>query len=124
MDKKSIDTLVDALKYVATGCGILIAMYSAALREYIKDPAIQTDTAAKMLLFGPLLLWLSAVVATIVGVFPRRYDANTDLAKEKAVVVIRASKRFWGQTALVSFLLGLVAFVYVTVAQILVLFPF
>jgi hypothetical protein len=119
-----VDVLVDSLKYVATTSGIVIAMYSQSLREYLKDPKISIQPLAQLLLFAPLLLWFGAIVGTVLGIFPRNYHAATDAEKEVAMRKLRRSKVFWVRLVLAPFLLAFSVFLYVTAAQIWHLYPF
>ena len=90
LDKKAVDVLVDALKYIATTAGIIIAMYSQSLREFLKDDSIAAAASpAKLLLFFPILSWFAAVTGTVLGIYPRQYLASTDHAKELAIRKIR-----------------------------------
>jgi hypothetical protein len=124
LDKKALDVLVDSLKYVATTSGIVIAMYSDTLREYMKMPAVAARPAAQILIYAPLLLWFAAILGTVLGIFPREYHAVTDADKERAVRKLRRSKILWVRVVIVPFLLGFALFLYVTAAQIWTLFPF
>ncbi|HEX6046269.1 MAG TPA: hypothetical protein VFZ22_17380 [Pyrinomonadaceae bacterium] len=124
LDKKSIDNLVDALKYVATTSGVGIAMYSQALREYVKLGPIENRPIAKALLFAPLCFWFLAIICTVVGIFPRRHQAKTDFEKEQAVIRVRDQKARWARFVLVPFLCGFAILLYVIAAQIWNLFPF
>lgn len=123
-DKKFVDVLVDSLKYVATTSGIVIAMYSQSVREYVKDPKISTQPVAELLLFAPLLLWFAAIVGTLLGISPRIYHAVTDAEKEIAMRKLRQNKVFWSRAVLIPFTLGFTVFLYVIAAQIWRLYPF
>ena len=124
LEKKAIDVFVDALKYIATTSGIVIAMYSQSVREYVKLSSIAGKPFAQFLLFAPLMLWFGAIVTTVFGILPREYEATTDQEKELAVRRMRKAKRTWLRLAVWSFLLGFVLFLYVTSAQIWMLYPF
>jgi hypothetical protein len=124
LEKKAIDVFVDALKYIATTSGIVIAMYSQSVREYLKLSSLVGKPFAQFLLFAPLLLWFGAIVATVFGILPREYVAPTDKEKELAVRRMRKTKRSWLRLAVWSFLLGFVLFLYITSAQIWMLYPF
>ena len=124
LDKKTVDTLVDSLKYIATSSGIVIAMYSQALREYVKLPVIATRPLAQMFVFAPLLLWFLAILGTVVGIFPREYNAVTDADKERAMRDLRKRKIFWVKLVLIPFMLGFALFLYIIAAQIWVIYPF
>jgi hypothetical protein len=124
LDKKSIENLVDSLKYIATTSGVGIAMYSQSLREYVKAESIAPRPMAKALLFAPLCFWFLAVVCTVVGIFPRRHRAKTDFEKEQAVIRLRDQKIRWARFVLVPFLCGFAALLYVIAAQIWNLYPF
>ncbi len=124
LEKKYIEVSVDALKYIATTSGIVIAMYSQSVREYLKLSSLAGNPLAQFLLFAPLLLWFVAIIATVLGIFPGEYLARTDREKELAVRRIRRTKRVWLKLALCSFLFGFVLFLYVTSAQIWMLYPF
>ena len=124
LDKKVVDVLVDSLKYIATTCGIVIAMYSQAVREYVKDNAIVNDPSAQSFLFGPLILWFMTIIATVAGIYPRRYPAATPAEKETAIRQIRDTKRRWLSAALAPFLVGFALFLYIIAAQIWRTYPF
>ncbi|MCC6930958.1 MAG: hypothetical protein IT359_18350 [Gemmatimonadaceae bacterium] len=124
LEKKTIDVLIDSLKYIATTCGIVIAMYSASLREYVKLPAVATRPLAQTLLFAPVLLWFAAIVCTVLGIYPREYVAFSEAAKERAIRSLREAKRRWLRAALIPFLAGFGVFLYVVAAEIWSLFPF
>lgn len=122
--KKSVDNLTEILKYIATTSGIVIAMYSAAVREYVKDPFFVNHRSARMLVFVPVLLLVATIVCTVVGVFPRSYTANTDYEKNVAVKKLRATKRRWGKAALLLFMAGFLSLLYVIGAQAIGFYPF
>lgn len=124
LEKKTVDILVDSLKYVATSSGIVIAMYSQTLREYIKLPGIASRPLAQTLVFAPLLLWFFAIIGTVVGIFPREYRAVTDAQKELAMRDLRRRKIFWVRAVLVPFMLGFAIFLFLIAAQIWTFFPF
>ena len=124
LEKKALDILVDSLKYVATTCGIVMAMYAPTVRESLAAKQVAGQPTAKVLLFLPLLLWFSAIVGTVLGIFPREYGATTDAEKEYAVRQLRRTKIFWVRLVLVPFLLGFAVFMYVTAAQVWGLYPF
>lgn len=122
--KKSVDNLTEILKYIATTSGIVIAMYSAAVREYVKDPFFVGHRSARILVFVPVLLLVATIVCTVVGVFPRSYTANTDYEKSVAVKKLRATKRRWGKAALLLFLASFFFLLYVIGAQAIGFYPF
>jgi hypothetical protein len=124
LDKKAVDILVDSLKYIATTCGIVIAMYSHAVREYVKDPAIIDNPPAQSFLFLPLVLWFLAILATVIGIYPRSHRAWTHAEKEAAVLKLRRTKQRWLSGALLPFLIGFIAFLYIIAAQIWRIYPF
>jgi hypothetical protein len=124
IEKKSLDIFVDALKYIATTSGIVIAMYSQNVREYLKLSSLAGKPVAQFLIFAPLLFWFGTVIATVFGILPREYVAPTDKEKELAVRRMRKVKRGWLRLALWSFLLGFALFLYITSAQIWNLYPF
>ena len=122
--KKSVDNLTEILKYIATTSGIVIAMYSAAVREFVKDPFIASHRPARILVFVPVVLLVATIVCTVVGVFPRSYKANTDYEKSVAVKRLRTTKRRWGKAGLVLFLASFVFLLYVIGAQAIGFYPF
>lgn len=124
LEKKAIDIFVDALKYIATTSGIVIALYGQSVREYLKLSSVVGKPFAQFLLFAPLLFWFGAIIATVFGIIPREYVAYTDREKELAVRRMRRVKRAWLRLALWSFLLGFSLFLYITSAQIWLLYPF
>ena|SRR5437867_2047117 len=100
LEKKFVDVLVDSLRYVATTSGIVIAMYSQSLREYLKEPRIAVRPLAQLLLLALLLLWFGAIVGTVLGIFPRNYRATTDAEKDLPCVSFGEAK----SSGFVSFL--------------------
>jgi hypothetical protein len=124
LDKKSIDNLVDSLKYIATTSGIGIAMYSQGLREYVKLDSSAHRSTAKAILFAPLCFWFLTLICAVLGIFPRRRTAQTDGEKERAVLEVRKQKTKWSRLVLVSFLCGFAVLLYVMAAQIWNLYPF
>lgn len=124
LEKKAVDVFVDALKYIATTSGIVIAMYSQSVREYLKLSPLAGKPLAQFLIFAPLLLWFGTIIATVFGILPREYAARTDEEKELAVRRIRRAKRMWLKLAVWLFLLGFVLFLSITSAQIWMLYPF
>lgn len=99
-------------------------MYSQAVREYVKDPAILHNPPAQSFLFLPLILWFVTIIATVIGIFPRQYRAITDAQKETAVRKIRKTKQAWLSGALMPFLIGFATFLYIIGAQIWRIYPF
>lgn len=124
LDKKSIDNLVDSLKYIATTSGIGIAMYSQGLREYVKSDSIANRSTAKAILFAPLCFWFLTLICAVLGIFPRRRTADTDGEKETAINEVRNEKAMWARFVLVGFLCGFAGLLYVMAAQIWNLYPF
>lgn len=124
LDKKSIDNLVDSLKYIATTSGIGIAMYSQGLREYVKLDSIAHRSTAKAMLFAPLCFWFVTLICAVLGIFPWRRTAKTDFEKERAVIEVRDQKTKWARFVLISFLCGFAVLLYVMAAQIWNLYPF
>jgi hypothetical protein len=124
LDKKAVDILVDSLKYIATTSGIVIAMYSQAVREYVKDPAVVVNRAAQSFVFSPLVLWFITIVATVIAIYPRHYHAFTDAEKEAVVLALRTTKQRWLIAALTPFLVGFALFLYIIGAQIWRIYPF
>jgi len=124
LDKKALDVLVDALKYIATTSGIVIAMYSQSVREYVKDAAVAKDPLAQSFLFLPLVLWFVTIVTTVVGIYPRQYRAKTDADKEAAIRKLRNTKQRWLSAAFLPFLAGFATFLYIIAAQIWRVYPF
>lgn len=124
LEKKMIDVLVDSIKYIATTCGITIAIYSQILQGYIKAQSILSDSFSHLFLLLPLLLWFMAIVGTVIGIYPRHYKAATDLEKQHAIQRIRRTKRFWLKIVLFFFLGGFAFLLYIVGAQLWHLFPF
>lgn len=124
LEKKYIDVLVDAIKYIATTCGIVIAIYSQVLQNYLKSATVAPGAAAQFLLFIPLFIWFIVIVATVIGIYPRRYKAVTDLEKQVAVERIRETKRFWLVVALILFVSGFAVFVFLISASLWRIYPF
>jgi hypothetical protein len=124
LEKKMIDVLVDSIKYIATTCGITIAIYSQILQGYIKSQSISPSSFSHLFIFFPLLLWFMAIVGTVIGIYPRHYKATTDLEKQNAIDSIRQTKRFWLKSVLFLFLCGFAVFLYIVGAQLWQLFPF
>ncbi len=124
LQKKVIDILVDAIKYVASSCGIVIAIYSQILQSYLKDPHFNSEPIAKLLLFAPLLVWFGVIIGTIIGIFPRAYEAKTDYEKQVVIQKINKIKSRWLIAVLVLFGLGFVFFIYIMFSQIWELYPF
>jgi hypothetical protein len=124
LEKKIVDVLVDSIKYIATTCGITIALYSQILQGYLKTPAILSSPLSQVFVFLPLLLWFLAIIGTVIGIYPRQYKAYTDLDKQNAVDEIREAKRFWLKIVLYFFASGFALFVYIIGAQIGHFYPF
>jgi uncharacterized membrane protein len=123
LEKKFIDVLIDAIKYIATTSGIVIAIYSQVLQNYLKSAAA-SGSMAQVCLFLPLFIWFAVIVATVIGIYPRRYKAVTDLEKQAAVECIRETKRFWLVVALILFVCGFGIFVFLICASLWHVYPF
>lgn len=121
LDKKSIDSLVDYMKYVATASGITMGFYARNASEYMQSVS---GNAEKIISFAPILFWFLAVLFSVMGIFPRTYVAQSDYEKEKVVMQIRRLKSNYSIVSVLSFLLGFMMFVYVTAAQIWKFYPF
>jgi hypothetical protein len=124
LEKKAIDVLIDALKYIATTSGIVIAVYSQNVKDYVKLPNVAGHPQTQLVLFSPLLLWFGSILASVLGIYPHKFAAHTDLEKEKAITRIRNSKRLWLQVALWPFILGFLLFLCILAAQIWGIYPF
>jgi uncharacterized membrane protein len=124
LEKKFIDVLVDAIKYIATTCGIVIAIYAQVLQGYLKSSALSSRAVGQFLLFLPLLIWFLVIVCTVLGIYPRQYRAITDIEKQQAIEHIRQTKRFWLVAALFLFVSGFAVFVYLISASLWHIYPF
>lgn len=124
LEKKMIDVLVDSIKYIATTCGIVIAIYSQILQGYLRSQSLSSGPFAQFLIFTPLLLWFISILGTIVGIYPRPYKAITDFEKQKAIDRIRTTKRFWLIVVLYFFVSGFALFLYLIGAQLWRVYPF
>jgi hypothetical protein len=103
LQKKIIDVLIDAIKYIASSCGIVIALYSQILQGYLRDNIYITTPLAKGVLIAPLILWLMVIISTIVGIFPRDYNSYNDLEKQLVIQRINKTKKQWLVVSLVLF---------------------
>ncbi len=124
LQKKTVDVLIDTLKYIASSVAIVIAIYARILQEYLDGDLLLRGTSAKLLLIAPLILWLFVILGTIIGIFPRTYQARTDLEKELIIKKINRIKTKWLVTVLCLFLVGFIIFIYIICAQIWQVFPF
>jgi hypothetical protein len=124
LSKKIIDSLIDSIKYIATTCGITIAIYAQILQGYVKLQSVSSNSLAKLLVFSPLLLWFLTILSTIIGIYPKGYKATTDLEKQNAINEIRKTKSFWLKVALFFFITGFGLFILVIAAQIGNFYPF
>lgn len=121
MDKKSIDNLIDYMKYVSTASGITMGFYA----KFVSDASTASlSSLGRLLIFLPVTLWFFAVLFSVIGIFPRTYIATTDLAKEQAVKTIRRVKSFYSITSMSCFVLGFLAFSYASAAQLWKFFPY
>ena len=120
LDKKSIDNLVDYMKYVATASGITMGFYAKTVTDNIQ--LVQGGTG-KSLLFSPVLFWFLAVLFSVIGIFPRAYKASSDYEKEIIVMEIRNIKRRYSILSILCFISGFFMFVYVTAAMLWKLYP-
>jgi len=121
LDKKSIDSLVDYMKYVATASGITMGFYAKGVQDSVA--ATQNDLG-KLIAFSPVIFWFFAILFSVVGVFPRTYKANNDYEKEKIILDVRALKSRYSVASISFFLLGFLAFVYVAAATLWRFYPF
>lgn len=124
LSRKRIDILVDSIKYIATTCGITVAIYSRILQEYLHSANIRSNIVAQILVSIPLILWFLAIAGTVIGIYPKKYKATTDYEKQVAMNKIYATKRFWLVFVLWLFLGGFFFFTLVISAQIWQVYPF
>jgi len=122
-DRKSVDAAIDFIKYVATASGISIGFYANFLRLFLGDSEIGDDQLAKIIIILPVAFWLLAILISVFGVFPRRFNAKTDHEKERAIERLRAIKRSFLRYASVAFVLGFVTFSYVIYAYVWNVYP-
>jgi hypothetical protein len=115
LDKKSIDSLIDYMKYVATASGITMGFYAKTVADGLKANA---PDLTKLILFAPVLFWFMAILFSVIGVFPRTYLARTDAEKESAVDAIRSIKSWYSIASISFFLLGFLMFVCSTAASL------
>ena len=120
LDKKSIDSLVDYMKYVATASGITMGFYAKGVQENV---ALTQGGLSKLIAFSPVIFWFLAIAFSVVGVFPRTYKADSDFEKEQIVVQIRAVKSRYSMVAISCFLIGFFLFVYVSAAMLWKFYP-
>ena len=121
LDKKSIDILVDYMKYVATASGITMGFYARTVSENV---ALISENIGKAMVFSPILFWFVAILFSVVGVFPRTYQAKTDFEKETAIIKIRVLKSKYSRLSLLFFVIGFLSFVYVIAARLWGFYPF
>ncbi len=124
LEKKNIDNLIDAIKYIATSSGIIIAIYSKILQDYLKDDTFFRNSLTQLLLFTPILFWFFAIVGTVLGIYPRAYTAKSDGEKQKVINIVKKTKRFWLRVVLYFFLSGFALFLYIIFSQIFTIYPF
>lgn len=122
-DRKSIDTSIDFIKYVATASGVSIGFYANFLRQFLGDKEIGNDELAKIIIISPVGFWLATILISVFGVFPRTYKAKSDGAKEEAIEILRNSKRKFFMCSSGFFVLGFVAFTYVIFSYIWRVYP-
>lgn len=122
-DRKSVDTAIDFIKYVATASGVSIGFYANFLRLFLGDNEIGEDQLAKIIIISPVACWLLAILISVFGVFPRRFIATTDHEKEKAIERLRTLKRSFLKNASAAFVLGFVTFSYVIYAYVWDVYP-
>ena len=123
LEKETIKTLIEAIKFFVTTAGIALSLYSQLIQRFI-EAGLKDEPIARLLSFLPLILWLSTIVAGVIAIYPRRYHAETDLAKEKAVLQVRKQKHFWALVTIYLFILGFCVCVYMLAAELWDLYPF
>ena len=121
LDKKSIESLVDYMKYVATASGITMGFYAKSVQDSVTS--IHGDFG-RIIAFSPVLFWFLAIVFSVIGVFPRTYRAASDYEKELVVGQIRNLKSKYSIISITCFLLGFLMFVYVAAATLWKFYPF
>lgn len=121
LDKKSIENLVDYMKYVATASGITMGFYAKSVQDNVGS--ISNDFG-KLIAFSPVIFWFLAIAFSVIGVFPRTYRAKSDYEKEMIVGNIRQLKSRYSVISISCFLLGFLMFVYVAAATLWKFFPF
>ena len=121
LDRKSVDNLVDYMKYVATASGITMGFYGKVVADSVGG---MTDSVGKLIVFSPIFFWFSAVFFSVIGIFPRTYRAHTDFEKEVAIIRVRKLKSQYAIFAVLSFLAGFLMFSYSSAAQLWRLFPY
>ena len=67
----------------------MIGFYSNLIKDYLSDINKSTDSIANVILITPIGLWLSVILLSVYALFPRKYVADNDLKKERAVIGIR-----------------------------------
>src|SRR5690242_11424066 len=72
LDKKSIDNLVDYMKYVATASGVTMGFYAKTVQDSVGSIP---SGFGKLIAFSPVSFWFAAIVFSVIGVFPRTYKA-------------------------------------------------
>lgn len=122
-DKKSIETSIDFLKYIATASGISLAFYANFLREFAQDAEIRSDSLAKIIVLLPTICWISVIFLSIVAIFPRKYVARTDYQKELAIISVRKRTRLFFIIASIAFSAGFIILIYVLFAYIWNIYP-
>lgn len=123
LEQKAIETLVDSVKYLTTTSGIALSVYSQLLQRFTTS-GLRTESLPKLIVLLPLILWLATIVSGVLAIYPRRYQAKTDLEKERVVVTIRKRKHFWAALTASLFLIAFLLLVYVVAAQLLNQYPF
>ena len=121
LDKKSIESLVDYMKYVATASGITMGFYAKGVQDNVT--ATQNDLG-KLIAFSPVIFWFFSILFSVIGVFPRTYKAKNDYQKEAIILKVRALKSRYSIASITFFLLGFLAFVYVAAGALWKFYPF
>ena len=121
LDKRSIENLVDYMKYVATASGVTMGFYGNSVRDNLGSVPGQFG---RFVVFLPVAFWLLAILFSVIGIFPRTYNATSDYDKERTVLAIRELKSKFARLAIGAFLLGFLTFAYVTAATLWKFYPF
>jgi hypothetical protein len=124
LGKKAIDILIDAFKFFATTSGIAISFYSSQFLKDFKQLTLQPGQIPRLVVFLPIILWLFVILTSVIAIYPRYYNANTDLEKEQTVIKIYQSKKFWSIVAIYLFIFGFLTFAYILAAQLWGFYPF
>ncbi|MFT4929862.1 MAG: hypothetical protein ACI8WB_005997 [Phenylobacterium sp.] len=112
LEKESMPTVEAFLQHIPAFSFVLLGLYGASLKSFIEisttNPLIQQHLIlAKILLLAPILTLFGGLILPLIGLFPRRFEADLN-AIEQAIERNLVMKRKFAKLGVVAMVMSFI----------------